>query len=70
MQVTSDILIEDLIGSIPEAVSYLSKKGIRCVRCGESIWGTLEEAAKEKGFDENDIKQFIKDLNELGKSVG
>lgn len=65
MEVTSDILIEELIGNIPEAVSYLSEKGIRCVRCGESIWGTLEEAARDKGFGQDDIKQFIKDLNEL-----
>jgi len=70
MKVTSDILVEELIGNIPEAVSYLSEKGIRCIRCGEAIWGTLEEAARERGFDKDDIKQFIKDLNELGKSVG
>ena len=69
MRITNDTSIEDLIEEVPGVVSYLSKKGIRCVQCGEPIWGTLEEAAVEKGFGEDDIKQFIKDLNELGKSV-
>lgn len=69
MTVTSDISIEELIESVPGAVSYLSRRGIRCVQCGEPIWGTLEEAAREKGFGEDDIRQFIEDLNELGKSV-
>jgi hypothetical protein len=59
--------IEELIENVPEAIFYLSKKGIRCVLCGEPIWGTLEEAAKEKGFGKDDIEQFIKDLNELGE---
>ncbi len=58
MTITKSIAIEDLVQEIPESVSYLSKKGIRCVRCGESIWGTLEEAAREKGFDNDDIQQF------------
>ncbi len=64
-QITKDIEIEDLVRILPKAVSYLSEKGIRCLRCGEPIWGTLEEAAKEKGFDENNIEIFVKELNEL-----
>ncbi len=66
IKITGNTSIEDLVESVPEAITYLSKKGIRCILCGEPIWGTLEEAAKEKGFGENDIRQFIKDLNELG----
>jgi len=64
-QITKEIEIEDLVRILPKAVSYLSEKGIRCLRCGEPIWGTLEEAAKEKGFDENNIEIFVKELNEL-----
>jgi len=64
-QITKDILIEDLVNMFTESVSYLMEKGIRCLRCGEPIWGTLESAAKEKGFKEQDILIFVKDLNEL-----
>ncbi len=67
MPVTKDIEIEELIDKVPAAVSYLSKKGIRCIMCGEPIWGTLEEAAKEKGFSEKEIDVFVREINELEK---
>lgn len=59
------ITIEELVNQIPEAVRYLMQKGIKCIACGEPIWGTLESAAKEKGFTEEQIETFVKDLNEL-----
>jgi len=59
------ILIEDLVEKFPFSVNYLSKKGIRCIRCGEPIWGTLEEASKEKDFNDAQIDNFVKDLNKL-----
>ena len=64
-EITKDIEIEDLVKILPKAVSYLSDKGIRCLRCGEPIWGTLEEAAKEKGFDDNKIDEFVTHLRQL-----
>lgn len=63
--VTKDILIEDLVRDIPESVGYLMKNGIKCLACGEPIWGTLEQAAKDKGFDDEAIKRFVKEINEL-----
>lgn len=65
MKVTKDTTIEELVENITGAVRYLMEQGIRCVICGEPIWGTLEEAAKEKGFDDEKINSFVKDLNEL-----
>ncbi|MBK8944142.1 MAG: DUF1858 domain-containing protein [Ignavibacteriae bacterium] len=63
--VTKEIEIEDLVKQIPDAVVYLMEKGIRCLRCGEPIWGTLENAAKEKGFSDSEISKFVSDLNNL-----
>ncbi len=60
--------IEDLVRIKPESVVYLKDKGIRCLRCGEPIWGSLESAAKEKGFSDDDIDGFVNDLNNLGKN--
>ncbi len=65
MLVTKDTTIEELVEKIPQAVTYLSKAGIRCVICGEPIWGTLENAAKEKGFSDDDIVRFVDELNKL-----
>ncbi len=64
-QITKDTSIEELVEDYGFAVDYLSKNGIRCIVCGEPIWGTLEEAAQEKGFDSDKIETFVKELNAL-----
>lgn len=68
MTISKDTAIEELVEKVPQAVTYLSKAGIRCVICGEPIWGTLENAAKEKGFGDVDIARFVADLNKLQNS--
>lgn len=65
MSVDENILIEELIDKVPQSVSYLMEKGIKCLACGEPIWGTLEQAAREKGFSEKQIKEIVGDLNNL-----
>ncbi len=64
-KITKDIEIEDLVNLVPDSVVYLMEHGIRCLRCGEPIWGTLESAAKEKGFSDEDIQKFVDDLNKM-----
>ncbi len=65
MKITKDIEIEDLVNELPESVGYLRVEGIRCLRCGEPIWGSLENAAKEKGYNHKEIERFVKDLNKM-----
>jgi hypothetical protein len=65
MEITKDITIEDLVNQKVDSVRYLADKGIKCIACGEPIWGTLEQAAKDKGFSDEDIADFIRDLNSL-----
>lgn len=60
-----DVLIEDLVRDLPKSVSDLMEKGIKCLACGEPIWSTLAEAAKEKRFSDEDIDLFVAELNEL-----
>lgn len=63
--ITKEILIEELVQSIPNSVGYLMQNGIKCLACGEPIWGTLESVAKEKGFSDSDIQRFVEELNSL-----
>lgn len=63
--VTRDTSIEELVDMLPASVGYLREQGIRCIRCGEPIWGTLAEAAKEKGFGDDDVDRFVREINEL-----
>ena len=69
MEITKDTTIEDLVEKVPGAVKYLMTSGIRCVICGEPIWGTLEEAAKEKKFNDIEIEKFVLDLQEIQKNL-
>ena len=66
-EITKDILIEELVDNYPFSVRYLMEKGIRCIMCGEPIWGTLEEAAKEKEFDDEAITGFVNEMKILAK---
>lgn len=65
MMIRKEILMEELVREHPESVRFLMEKGIKCIACGEPIWGTLEEAAKEKGFSGQEIDTIVSELNDL-----
>ena len=66
--ITPGILIEELVDNYPFSVRYLMEQGIRCIMCGEPIWGTLEEAAEEKGFGKEDISRFVREMKEMANA--
>lgn len=66
-EITKDIYIEDLLHHYPFSVRYLSQKGVKCIACGEPIWGTLEEAAKEKHFENDEIERIVKEMKQMAK---
>ncbi len=68
MKIDKKITIEDLVDEFPFSVNFLSKKGIKCIACGEPIWGTLEEACIEKNFSQEEIHEFVTELNDLIKN--
>ena len=68
MIITKEITIEELVESIPESVNFLMEKGIKCIACGEPIWGTLEDAAKEKGFSDSDINEVVEKIKTLNEN--
>jgi methionine synthase II (cobalamin-independent) len=67
MEITKDIYIEELVEQVPSSVRYLMDEGIRCILCGEPIWGTLEDAVLEKGYNLADLERFVIALQELAK---
>jgi methionine synthase II (cobalamin-independent) len=68
MTIHKDILIEDLVRELPQAVRYLQQHHIKCLECGEPIWGTLESAARAKGYGDDDIAKFVEELGQLAES--
>lgn len=67
--ISKGMQIEDLVGQYPFSVRYLMEKGIRCIMCGEPIWGSLEEAAKEKNFNDAEIEAFVTEMNSLAEKT-
>lgn len=63
--IIKEIEIEELVRNHPFSVKFLMEKGIRCIACGEPVWGTLEEAAKEKGFSNDQIERLVSELNSM-----
>ncbi len=64
-EISRKILIEDLVNNYPFSVKYLMEKGIRCIMCGEPIWGTLEEACQEKDFPDDKIDAIVEEMTSL-----
>ncbi|MGC8747764.1 MAG: DUF1858 domain-containing protein [Candidatus Kapaibacteriota bacterium] len=63
--ITKEITIEDLVTILPDSVTYLMEKGIRALICGEPVWGTLEELVLAKGYSNEQLENFVSDLNKM-----
>lgn len=63
--ITKDIYIEDLIKEIPNSANFLREKGLVCIKCGEPVWGTLEELAKQKKISEEELSSLVIELNRM-----
>jgi len=61
--IKKDILIEDLIRTYPQAVRFLIDNHLPCVVCGEPFWGTLEELARQEGWDSERIETLVTTFN-------
>ena len=56
--------IEDLVREHPETVRLLMERGVRCLACGEPVWGTIASAAAEKGLPEMEVEKLVQEINQ------
>ena len=61
--ISANTTIEEIVREYPELIRPLMHFGIKCVMCGEPIWGTLEENAQEKGI--KNLNEIVKELNKI-----
>lgn len=61
--ITPDTTIEEIVVKYPELVRPLMEYGIKCIACGEPVWGTLRENAEEKGI--TNIEEIVVELNRI-----
>jgi methionine synthase II (cobalamin-independent) len=64
-KISKNITIEQLITEYAQSVRFLMDTGIKCLACGEPVWGTLESNAKEKGFSDAEIDNIVQSLNSV-----
>ncbi len=53
--------VEELVELFPEAVGFLTRKGVHCIRCGEPLWCSLAELLDEEGIE--NPQKLIEELN-------
>ena len=61
--ISADTTIEEIVREYPELIRPLMQFGIKCVLCGEPIWGTLAENAQEKGIE--NLNEILAELNRI-----
>jgi methionine synthase II (cobalamin-independent) len=60
-KVTLEMQVEELVEAFPEAVRFLTRRGLRCIRCGEPVWGTLKEFLLSESVE--DPQRLVEELN-------
>ncbi len=61
VKVSPDTSVEELVEHFPEAVGFLSRRGVRCIRCGEPLWCTVGELLREDDIESPQL--LIDELN-------
>ncbi len=54
--------VEELVEACPEAIKILLREGVRCIRCGEPVWGTIGDLLRESGVP--DPEATLRRVNE------
>jgi hypothetical protein len=62
-RINENTTIEEIVRRHPKLIRPLKEYGITCVACGEPVWGTLAENAKNKNISE--LRRIIKEMNQI-----
>jgi hypothetical protein len=55
--------IENLITEHPGTVRLMISHNVPCLVCGEPVWSTVEQSARDAGKTEEEIEVTIEELN-------
>jgi len=69
-EITKEMEIEDLVRNYPASIKFLAEKNIKCIACGEPVWGSLEEAALDKGYSDEEVDAIVSELTTYIKNGG
>ena len=63
--ITAELAVEDLVRLVPQAPAVLRAWDLVCIQCGEPVWGTLRQAAADKGI--TDLAPVLARLREAAR---
>lgn len=69
-EITAETKVDEMVERWPETVSFLLRRGLPCVVCGEPFWGSLRELCKQKGWSEERIAELVREFNGEMKGGG
>jgi hydroxylamine reductase len=70
LQFTGDEKINDILTLHPEAAEILYTHGIGCAGCVLGHTETLKQGMQGHGFDQEDLKRVLTDLNQAAEDLG
>ncbi|PKP00006.1 MAG: DUF1858 domain-containing protein [Bacteroidetes bacterium HGW-Bacteroidetes-9] len=60
--ISATTLVADLVSAYPEMVSFLAERKLHCIVCGEPVWGTIGELARDKQFTAEQTEYLIVEI--------
>ncbi|HLC80267.1 MAG TPA: DUF1858 domain-containing protein [Candidatus Nanoarchaeia archaeon] len=66
-QINEKMPLGEILQKCPESAEVMLNRGLHCLGCHASGFETLEQGAMMHGMEEKEIKQMVKEINELMK---
>lgn len=66
-QINEKMPLGEILQKCPESAEVMLNRGLHCLGCHASGFETLEQGAMMHGMEAKDIKQMVKEINELMK---
>jgi hypothetical protein len=68
-EISENITIADLVAAYPFSVSFMSERNLHCIICGEPVWGTLMELARDKNFNVQQVEDLVEGLKSKAANI-
>lgn len=66
-KITGKTTLGDVVEKYPKAVEAMMKRGMHCIGCHVAFFETIEDGAKAHGMNDKEIKEMLKEMNEVIK---
>ena len=67
-KVTKEGNIKEIASNHPETIEIMFKYGMHCIGCHVAAFETIEQGAKAHGMADDQLKQMLKEMNEVVKN--